>query len=51
MLSSSVRPAARIPKGTIALALGPEKKITKAHARGTRISKGMRIFMTTNLLS
>jgi len=32
----------------MALALGPEKKITKAEARGTKISKGIKMFMTTN---
>jgi len=30
--------------------LAPEKKITKAQARGTKISKGINILMTTNLL-
>jgi hypothetical protein len=32
------------------LARGPEKKITKADANGTSISKGIIRFMTTNLL-
>lgn len=50
MLRSNVSKAPRIPNGTIALARGPEKKITKAQARGTRINKGINILMTTNLL-